>query len=567
VGAVSTRSVPVGEIRPLGDAALLIGVEDATSARALVHAIEESGVAGLRDVVGGLATVMVSFDPELDAQDPDALLAVVRDLVGLPGGSETAPAPPGKLLTVPTVFDGPDLREVADAAGCSPEAVVDLVTSRLLTVAVVGFSPGFAYLAGLAEELSHIARRPRPRPVVPAGSVALANGHAAIYPTASPGGWQLIGRTEEKLFTPDEAPFARLAPGDQVRFTVASGSGSAPAPARPPVDPGDPSPSDGGVPVFVVEQPGLRTVLQDGGRRGMAAIGVPTAGPADPTSFSLANRLVGNSPEACALEVTAQGPALRCLSPTFVAVVGGSPDVRVGGRSAPPGQVIPVAPGQTVEIGLVRRGLRTYLAVAGGLVGPRVLGSSATDVLSGFGPGPIAAGQRMAAGPLSLPLGDHLADDVMTGPRGEMPLEVRVLPGPHPERFAPGAFESLAERRFSVEEQSNRVGLRLRPADQGPSLAAADTGAALDSQGMVVGAIQGPPDGEPVVLLPDHATLGGYPVIAVVASVDHGLLGQCAPGATLSLRPVTIDGARRDLVTRRRTLRRAVVGHYPVMVE
>jgi KipI family sensor histidine kinase inhibitor len=540
-------------------------------ARALVHAIEASGVAGLRDVVGGLATVMVSFDPELHAQDPDALLAVVHDLVGAAAHSGSAPAPAGKLLTVPTVFDGPDLREVADAAGCSPEAVVDLVTSRLLTVAVVGFSPGFAYLAGLAEELSHIARRPRPRPVVPAGSVALANGHAAIYPTASPGGWQLIGRTQEKLFTPDEAPFARLAPGDQVRFTAAvaatTGSGSASAAPRPPVDRGDPGPSEGGVPVFVVEQPGLHTVLQDGGRRGMAAIGVPTAGPADPTSFSLANRLVGNSPEACALEMTAQGPALRCLSPTFVAVVGGSPDVRVGGRSASPGQVIPVGPGQTVEIGLVRRGLRTYLAVAGGLVGPLVLGSSATDVLSGFGPGPIAAGQRLAAGPLSLPLGDHLADDVMAGPGGEMPLELRVLPGPHPERFAPGAFESLAERRFSVEGQSNRVGLRLRPVGQGPSLAASDTGPALDSQGMVVGAMQVPPDGEPVVLLPDHATLGGYPVIAVVASVDHGLLGQCAPGATLSLRPVTMDGARRDLVTRRRTLRRAVVGHYPVAVD
>ena len=123
---------------------------------------------------------------------------------------------------------------------------------------------------------------------------------------------------------------------------------------------------------------------------------------------------------------------------------------------------------------------------------------------------------------------------------------LRVVPGPHPERFAPGAFDSLASMDFTVEADSNRIGLRLRARDATPLLAAG-TITELDSQGIVTGAIQVPPDGDPVILLPDHATMGGYPVLAVVAAVDHGLLGQCAPGTTVVLAPITQAAAHHGL--------------------
>jgi KipI family sensor histidine kinase inhibitor len=560
------RSVPVGEVRRLGDHAVLVGVHDPAAARRLAGALRGAGQPGVLEVVGGLATVMVAFDPE---EDPggDAgrwrpwLVDVMNEAVDRPGDEGG-----GQLLTIPCLFDGPDLAEVAEAAGCTPAAVVELVTSRHLTVAAVGFSPGFAYLSGLPEELRHVPRRDRPRPVVPAGSVALANGYAAVYPSASPGGWQLIGRTGTPLFTPLVPPYARLAPGDRVRFVAAHHLADVEVEEEPPAPgPAEPADSPGARPAFMVEEPGLRTALQDGGRRGVAALGVPAAGPGDPYSFTLANRLVGNRDDACALEVTARGPRLLCLNPVFVAVVGAAPDLLVNGQPVSPGRVVPLAAGQRLEVGSVRRGLRCYLAVSGGLVGTAVLGSCATDQLAGLGPGTLARGATVWVAPMRPPLGDHLGDDPSQWASGDA-VALRVVPGPHPEWFVPGAMAALASVRYRVEPASNRVGLRLVPEGAPPALLAGGSGE-LDSHGVVTGAVQVPPHGDPVILLPDHATMGGYPVVAVVATADHGLLGQCAPGAVVTLVPISFEEADDALRARRRAVATAVVGHYPVEVE
>ena len=189
-----TPSVPVGEVRPLGDRAYLIGVADAASARALALELV-TRLAGAADVLCGSATVMVhASDPATQLSSLQAAMEAVRVDLARRGPSDHR-AGPRRLLTVPCRFDGPDLGEVAALAGCRPDEVAALLTTQPLTVAVTGFSPGFAYLEGLPSPLERVPRRPRPRPVVPAGSVAVANGHAAVYPTASPGGWHLVGRT------------------------------------------------------------------------------------------------------------------------------------------------------------------------------------------------------------------------------------------------------------------------------------------------------------------------------------------------------------------------------------
>jgi KipI family sensor histidine kinase inhibitor len=571
-----TRSVPVGEVRRVGDHALLMGVADPEAARRLTRAITAARLDGVADVVGGMATVMVTFDPtttDVDARRP-VLVPLLHASPEPPAGDEDASA---LLLEIPCTFDGPDLAEVATLVGSTPEAVVALLTAGPLTVAVVGFSPGFAYLAGLPAALCHVPRRPRPRPTVPAGSVALANGHAAVYPSASPGGWQLIGHTDEPLFTPWEPPYARLAPGDRVQFVrstapprrgagrLASAADSAVSAATARRTTALPP---GARPVFDVEEPGPRSVLQDGGRRGVAALGVPAATPADPDSFRLANELVGNPVGACTLEVTAHGPTLRCLRPTFVAVVGGSPDLRLQGQPVAAGRVVPVGVGQQLKVGAVKGGLRCYVAIAGGFVGPALFGSYSSDELAGLGPGPIARGAQLWGATMEPPLGDHLRAGASGGLEPDGPIALRVLPGPHHERFAPGTFAALASMRFTVEAASNRVGLRLRHDPRTPALRAAPAAPVeLDSQGMVTGAVQVPPDGEPVILLPDHATLGGYPVVAVVAAVDHGVLGQCAPGTTVVLVPCDQDEAAEALQEHRRALDLAVVGHYPLAVD
>jgi KipI family sensor histidine kinase inhibitor len=554
-----TRSVPVGEVRPFGDRALLIGVADAragrTLATALAHALGGADV----EVVGGMATVgVVARDPDADLGE---LRAVVRDTVGAaPVVDPVAEATVvGRLVTIPCAFDGPDLAEVAALVGYSSDEVVAQVTSVALHVGAVGFSPGFAYLDGLPAPLRAVPRRDRPRPVVPAGSVALANGHAAVYPTASPGGWQLIGRTGFPLFSFDGPPYAALAPGDRVRFVAAG--------AKDPLEPfldASPawSPPPGGRLVLEVLAPGLRAVVQDAGRRDVAASGVPTAGAADPVSWTLANALVGNAPGAAALEVTGGGTRLRALGPCHVAVAGAVPEVRVDGTEVAPGQLVPLAGGQVLGLGALRRGCRTYVAVAGGLLGPEVFASQGSDELCGLGRGPLGPGAQLWAGPWAPPLGDHLAPGAATElPTGAQPVELRIVRGPHAERFDPAVLERLATTTFRVGTDSNRVGLRLQAEGSGGWGAPA---AELDSQPMVTGAVQLPPGGEPVVLLPDHATLGGYPVPAVVIAADHGLLGQCGPGTAVRLVPVGPEEAETARRERRRAVARAVSGHYPL---
>ncbi len=317
--------------------------------------------------------------------------------------------------------------------------------------------------------------------------------------------------------------------------------------------------------VLEVVVPGLRAALQDGGRRGVAGAGVPGAGPADPVSFALANRLVGNVPGAGTVEITGGGTRLRGVGPCHVAVVGAAPAPRVDGTPVRAGQVLPLDAGRVLEVGPLRRGCRTYLAVAGGFLGPAAFASTASDELSGLGAGPLAAGASLHAGPWAPPLGDHLAPDA-AGPPAESdePVALRVVAGPHAERFAPDALDQLAGVVFRVGRDSNRVGVRLRADDGAAPRWLPRAGGELDSQGVVTGAVQVPPGGDPVILLPDHATLGGYPVLAVVATADHGLLGQCAPGTRVRLVPTDLGEARRAAVAARRALAGAVLGRYPL---
>lgn len=558
-----TPSIPVGTVRPLGDRAFLIGVADAAAARGLARRLS-TALVGEAEVVCGSATVMVH------ATDPDAQLSSLAAAAGgtqaelaRRGGSDD-PVGPGREVTVPCRFDGPDLEEVAGLTGRRPDDVVALLTAGPLTATVLGFSPGFAYLEGLPSPLDRVPRRARPRPVVPAGSVAIANGHAAVYPTASPGGWHLVGRTGYPLFSAQAPPYAALAPGDRVRLSVA-GAGERVEP-EPVVAPPWSLPP-GARAVFEVVVPGMRAVVQDGGRAGVAGVGVPRAGPADPVSFDLANRLAGNAAQAAALELTGGGTRLRCLDGCHVAVVGAAPEVRVDGTAESAGQLLPLAAGQVLAVGRQHGGCRSYVSVAGGFLEPQWFGSCASDELTGLGPGPLAARDVLHAGIWTPPLGDHVVAGSATDVDASSPVEMRVVPGPHAELFDADALTHLAATDFVVQAASNRVGLRLRAGPGAVTFASGPGGGALDSQGVVTGAVQVPPDGDPIVLLPDHATLGGYAVLAVVASVDHGLLGQCAPGTRVRLVPVApseADDARR---TRRRELARAVAGTYPLAVD
>ena len=199
------NSVEVGVVRPFGDCALMVETADGATARslaqALVRALQEWVDEGACEVIGGLASVVVRAS---DVHVADELRPVVHEVVRTHVDAPDEADGEGTVHTIPCAFDGPDLDDAAAAAGCTPAEVVAHCTAQSLRVAMLGFSPGFAFLDGLPEVLRRVPRRDRPRPVVPAGSVALANGHAAVYPSASPGGWhpRSAGLTSPLLFSP-----------------------------------------------------------------------------------------------------------------------------------------------------------------------------------------------------------------------------------------------------------------------------------------------------------------------------------------------------------------------------
>jgi biotin-dependent carboxylase-like uncharacterized protein len=284
--------------------------------------------------------------------------------------------------------------------------------------------------------------------------------------------------------------------------------------------------------VIEVVRAGPLTTIQDLGRPGWAHLGVPRSGSLDPRALRLANRLVGNADDAAGLETTLLGCALRLRLDTMVAVTGAVAPLRVAGRALDPAGAVRVGAGDVIEVGPARLGVRSYLAFAGGIATEPVLGSRSTDTLSGLGPAPLRDGDRL---PLGLTrVAPSTVEDLAPAPPGAA-LHLRVRLGPRDDLFTLEAINRLLTEAYAVTPVSNRVGARLA----GPALTRADD-AELPPEGIVLGAVQVPPNGQPVVFLADHPTTGGYPVIAVVDAAGVAVLGQARPGAT-----VTFHGSQR----------------------
>ncbi|WP_298990054.1 biotin-dependent carboxyltransferase family protein [uncultured Pseudokineococcus sp.] len=275
---------------------------------------------------------------------------------------------------------------------------------------------------------------------------------------------------------------------------------------------------------LTVLAPGPLTTVQDAGRPGLAALGVGRSGACDRASYALANRLVGNDVGAAALEVTLGGLALRAERDVVVALAG----ARCPGT--PHDAVVALRAGDELRLGAPEAGLRTYVAVRGGVDVPAVLGSRSTDVLSGLGPAALRAGDALAAGPAPSRFPDVDVAPVPEPAAGD--VVVRVLPGPRRDWFSGAAWAALTTGAYAVTSESNRVGVRL----EGAALERARDGE-LPSEGMVRGALQVPPSGEPVLFLADHPVTGGYPVIGCVVDADVDRCAQLCPGQRLLLRP------------------------------
>jgi len=512
-------------VLPVGDSAVTVEFGDAitpelnAAVRALDESLREDPVPGLRETVPAYRSLLVCHDGTLPF---DEWSRALLERAGRPGAT---PPAPGRHVA-PTLYGGeagPDLASAAAACGLTEAELVSAHSGQEYMAYMVGFMPGFAYLGTLPEELA-VPRKSTPRVRVPAGSVAIAGPQTAIYPAPSPGGWNLIGRAGLRPFDPRADRPSLIAPGDLVRFEPVLELPPDPAPQTVPLS--------AITPAVEVMDGGLLTSVQDAGRPGHRRQGVGVGGALDSTALATANRAVGNEPGTAGLEATLLGPTLRFLLPVKLAWTGA--DLRpvldrtdLGPWPVPPGTAVLARPGNVLRFEGRRSGCRAYLAFAGGVDVPALLGSRGTDLVSGFGG---HQGRALRAGDL-IALGHATAAAAAATPSlrpadaAPQLVKARVVPGPQADFFTAEALRRLLGSTFRVAPASDRVGLRL----QGPRLAHAGP-TEIVTDGLVSGCIQVPPDGQPILTLADGPTTGGYPKIATVVSADLPALAQLVPG-------------------------------------
>lgn len=528
-------AVRVRSVRPLGPHAVVARLDGTDAILALQRVLLEAPLRGQVDVIAAVETLTVLADSASAARRIDAWLSEAE--------IQPAASQDGALVVLDTVYDGEDLPAVARLTGLSAEAVITAHSTQTWTVAFAGFAPGFGYLVGENQRLA-VPRRSEPRTAVPAGAVGLAGEYSAVYPRQSPGGWQLIGRTNRQMWNLEWERPALLSPGDRVQFrpvrelvevsdagSTVPGEGEALAPTT------QTRTTQG----LRVVSPGVLSLIQDLGRPGYARWGVGASGAADVGSVRRGNRIVGNRPTAASIEVTYGGLAVEGLGDQVLAVTGAPLPLTITSPTRPdwhPSMATPFAlrDRETLTLQLPDHGVRTYLAIRGGFEADVVLGSRATDTLSGLGPAPVSAGAVYA-----------VADDMDSGVVGwpeiqpDFPgtgvTELEIVPGPGVEWFGHDGLSRLVGQDWLVTPQSSRVGMKL----EGEPIARVRSGE-LPSEGVVTGAIQVPPAGMPVMFLADHPITGGYPVIAVGIPENLDRAAQIPIGGRIRFRLMTTTG-------------------------
>lgn len=304
--------------------------------------------------------------------------------------------------------------------------------------------------------------------------------------------------------------------------------------------------------MLTISKGGMQTTVQDLGRPGFQKYGVVAAGAMDPYALRIANILVGNEENTAALEITLMGPEILFERDALISICGGDLSPQLDGTAAGLWKPIAVKKGQVLTFGTPRRGSRAYLAVAGGINVPEIMGSRSTYLraaLGGFGGRALKSGDRLAIGDSpNFSLAGH--SWFMPSPYYSSKPEIRVIPGRQFDSFSEASRERFFTELFSVSSQSDRMGYRL----EGPKLALSKQQEML-SEAVVFGSIQVPSDGNPIILMADRQTAGGYPKIAEVITVDLPLISQLKPGDRLRFTEVSVEEAQGLLRQQEKTIR------------
>ena len=457
----------------------------------------------------GYSNLYIEYDASVLTEE-----AVLRwaEAVDTAGGSS-----PPRTVTVPVRYDGEDLAEVAARTGLNVAEVVQRHSSTPYHVYALGFTPGFPFMASVDESL-RLPRRTSPRAKVPAHSVAMANEQTGVYPLSTPGGWHLLGSTLEPVYDPHRPEPFLLQPGDSVKFEPAQGD-APPEPGRLELLPAEPR-----YPLLKVQTPGLLDLVLDRGRFLAGRFGLSRSGPLDAALAGLANRILGNPPDAPLLELTLTGPTLEVLHDSVVAFAGWSLLPVLNGETRAPFASFGVKRGDVLSFQPQLKGCRSYLTVAGGFQSDTFMGSASTD-LKGYVGRPLKVGDVLGQAERRTPRAGRSFQPYRFFSEVET---LRLLPGPQPSS---DALAVLFKNAFTVAS-ADRMGIRLE--------GAAVPGGEVLSEAVPLGAVQVTPSGMPILLLHDRGTLGGYAKPAVLHPRDLGRAAQLRPGSRIRFVPAEV---------------------------
>ena len=519
-------------IQRYGPAALLItlpfSVSDDSPAilDRLTASIDALPLPGIREIVRGFVSLLVEFCAaefcNFEALRQIEECAAALNVYELPQSDQ-------RFIGIPVQYDGPDLELVAAHTGLSVAEIVERHSAATYIVHFLGFAPGFPYLRGLDPALA-TPRLGTPRPRVPPGSIGIGGSQTGIYSVATPGGWNLIGKTSRRLFNPrptaGEAMFA-LKPGDRIRFIAVE---SLPLDMESSVAEVDAEPA---VPVFKVIRRSVGISLQGMGRYGWKRFGVPASGAVDRYALECANLLVGNEPGEPALELCLGGQQLEVLRSTHIALAGADLNCVVesqgGGRTFElrSWHCAFAEAGSVIRFRNQAAGVWAYLAIPGGFHGKHDLGSVSGNDRAGLGQlyfdSDLVLGRLRAEPGWIKPLAQRKLC-ARARPIEKQPPTLRVWPGPQWDWFSPEQREQFFDQLWTISTQLDRSGYRLSgqgiPGERPEML----------SEPTMPGSIQILPSGQPIVSLHDGPTVSGYPRLGLIHEKDLRRLVQTRAG-------------------------------------
>ena len=499
-------------------------------------------IPGVLEIVPTYCSVSIYFDEKIC--EASLLKRHAQELIKELAAAEVSAADSAKTVTIPVCYEdedfAPDLEKVALHANLTKEEVIKIHSSSDYLIYMMGFLPGFPYLGGMDPRLE-TPRLETPRTKIPAGSVAIGGAQTGLYPVESPGGWNIIGRTPLKLFDMKRKPFFLYEAGDKIRFEPITreefdnfdeskwlaqmaegddGTSGDSAASKEVYECG------GGLKIL---DPGLLTTVQDLGISGFKKYGIGQSGAMDQISFALANEICGNEKNAACLETTLAGPSIRFVTACDFAITGAIfENATLDGVGIQMNKKISAKAGSVLNCGFATKGLRSYIAFTGGLLVPKVFGSSSTNLKSkigGYMGRKLLADDQLAIGFNKRNL-KSLGKEVVAKEfiKNKDVLVLDCIKSSQFESFQKRIVKRFTDSIYTVSAESDRMGIRFA----GQSLECGNTD--IISDAIPFGAVQITSAGLPVVMAADRQTTGGYAKIACVTKASMCRLAQALPG-------------------------------------